>query len=166
MTMSQHQGKVKVKKPNNLITSIYGTTSSYDYQSTTLWIFIKQHVHEYITNHFEERKLLRVIKRLRKETQVDIDTNVEGVPTIADENSEKTVVIESLVKNILWRLDRPRRPDSPLNLLCNWIWAEGYLNDTLKSHVFDDVPKAFNNWRMELFIKLYSLSTGDQSGQK
>lgn len=50
--------------------------------------------------------------------------------------------------------------------LCADLWSQSYDNGKLKPTVYPDVTDAFNYWRFEEFIKIYSYASGTVEGQR
>ncbi len=46
------------------------------------------------------------------------------------------------------------------------LWHKSYENGRLKTHAYPDVLEAFQYWRFEEFIKIYTYASGDASGQR
>ena len=50
--------------------------------------------------------------------------------------------------------------------MCTDLWARSYENGKLKTHAYEEVADAFNYWRYEEFIKIYSYASGPADGQR
>lgn len=46
------------------------------------------------------------------------------------------------------------------------LWHKSYENGRLKTHAYPDVLEAFQYWRFEEFIKIYSYASGEATGQR
>ena len=50
--------------------------------------------------------------------------------------------------------------------MCANLWSKSYDSGKLKTHAYDDVADAFNYWRFEEFIKIYTYASGSVDGQR
>ncbi|RWS14493.1 enolase-phosphatase E1-like protein [Dinothrombium tinctorium] len=156
--------KLKVKRPNSIILGVYGCTTSYSYVNEELYTFIRNNLRAYLDQNWSDKKLNYLIDRIEKQTQLDHASGEKNAPSIVRKTESQFK--QSLIENINWRMQRPMYKYSPLMTLFDWMWADGYKNGTLKSHIYPDVPKCLAHWRMHLFIKLFSVAVADASGQK
>ncbi|RWS14305.1 enolase-phosphatase E1-like protein 7 [Dinothrombium tinctorium] len=153
---------VKVRKPTNIVLDIYGTMTSLKFINE-LQEYAKKNIEKYLREHWTERRMNRLLERLRKEIETLEDK--EEMPILLDSDScDSDDVLKSFADHCIWRINTHQESNSTM-YLCEKIWEEGYNSKELKSHIFEDVPIALNDWRMNHFIKIYTLSTGDKKGQ-
>jgi len=158
---------VKLRLPNSLILKIYGCISSYKVQYEELDLYLRKNLTRYLKDNWQEKKIKIVRTRLFRETQLDLDSGVCDIPSIPGEDEkDDEIVFNALVKNILWRLDRPLSKGSIITHLQDWIWSSGYLNGQLKSHLYPDSAECLTTWKYKHMIKLYSCENADPSGQR
>lgn len=50
--------------------------------------------------------------------------------------------------------------------MCADLWSKAYDQGHLKTHAYDEVEDAFQYWRFEEFIKIYSYASGPVEGQR
>lgn len=106
--------------------------------------------------------------KLREQSLIDKSAGID-IPVIEKEepNKEVKLIIESVVANILWQIEKNHKSsEQQLNALYNQMWSEAYNSSHLKTHAFVDVKISFNHWRYRKFIKIYSYASGPPEGQK
>ncbi|RWS28628.1 enolase-phosphatase E1-like protein [Leptotrombidium deliense] len=156
--------QIQVIRPTNIIIDIYGTITSVKFVDE-LKEYAAKNIEKYLKDEWNDRKLVRLLDKLQ--TEATTLKNKEGMPPILDykvKESDPTATQKSIENHISWRVKTHQESEYTL-FLFNGIWEAGYKSGKLKSHVFDDVPKALNEWRMNQYIKIYTLSTGKRLGQ-
>lgn len=94
------------------------------------------------------------------------DASSFAVPSTSNTlTGNKEEIVTQIERHILFRMNE-RLYGEHLLLLWNEIWETGYKSGTLKAHVYDEIPRILEQWRMHLFIKLYTLASGQAQGQK
>jgi enolase-phosphatase E1 len=121
-----------------ILLDIEGTTTPIAFVHDVLFSYVRQHVHDYLSSHFNDENVRADIRLLRTEdsfTDDDIDSIVAHVNRLID-------------------LDRK---STGLKSLQGKIWHEGYADGTLRAQVFADVAPAFARWRVAgLTIGIFS----------
>ncbi|XP_070169881.1 enolase-phosphatase E1 isoform X2 [Polyergus mexicanus] len=92
----------------------------------------------------------------------DEKDKLDGFVAITDEKPEEEK--DSLLKNVLWQMDNDRKTGA-LKQLQGHMWREAYKTGTVKAHVYEDVPKAFESWKND-GRKIYVYSSGSVEAQK
>ena len=153
-------------RPNNILLDLYGCVASWNFIQDTLKPYFYQHIQSYLEEHWNDNKIQRIIQRFREQAIIhqNYDSNI---PQIEAADKDKESVLNSAIVHIRWLAQSGNRTSyDAYNILRNLIWTDGYKSGQLKTHVFDDVPDAFHQWRMVQFIKLYGFASGPSEGQK
>ncbi|RWS31398.1 enolase-phosphatase E1-like protein [Leptotrombidium deliense] len=159
--------QLNLTTPTAIIIGIHGCTSSMDYFNKEIYDFVQKYVEQYLTENEDNKKVNYVIERMKKQAKLDLESNMKETPQIiVDANGKYDVT--SVIKNLKWNIKIKEQVHKyhAVFLLCDWIWSWGYQSGMLKSHVFPEVPKCLDHWRMHKFIKLFTISTAEISGQK
>jgi hypothetical protein len=99
-------------------------------------------------------------------TAIDGSSGPTAVPEPEVKASpDKETIATQMEQHVLYRMNHRLYSDHLL-LLWNEVWEAGYKSGQLKAHVYDEVPTILDRWRMHLFIKLYTLASGQSQGQK
>jgi enolase-phosphatase E1 len=159
--------KLKIRRPNKILIDIYGVITSWDFVKE-LKSFIKNNLKDHLTKNWKDRTIVHIVNKLREQSLIDKSAGID-IPVIEKEepNKEVKVIIESVVANILWQIEKNHKSsEQQLNALYNQMWSEAYNSSHLKTHAFADVKISFNHWRCHKFIKIYSYASGPPEGQK
>jgi methionine salvage enolase-phosphatase E1 len=159
--------KLKIRRPNKILIDIYGVITSWDFVKE-LKSFIKNNLKDHLTRNWKDRTIVHIVDKLREQSLIDKSAGID-IPVIEKEepNKEVKVIIESVLANILWQIEKNHKSsEQQLNALYNQMWSEAYNSSRLKTHAFADVKTSFNNWRYHKFIKIYSYASGPPEGQK
>lgn len=129
----------------HLLLDIEGTTSSVDFVYKTLFPFAAERAEKFLLEHREEPGIKALVDELRREHTADTANHPALDPwlraTAADEISSAAKYVRHLMA-----VDRKL---TPLKTLQGMIWEEGFRSRELKGHVYEDVPRAFLNWKRE-----------------
>jgi enolase-phosphatase E1 len=123
-----------------VLLDIEGTTTAIDFVHTTLFDVARRELGGYLAAHWQS-------------PEVDAArTVVAGEKQLAAAD----VTPELLERELRGWIDRDRKETS-LKALQGKIWQEAYARGGLKSHVYDDVPRALERWRaQELQVAIFS----------
>lgn len=155
---------ILLSKPEAIIADVEGTITHIHFALQILIPFIKTHLRAFLTETWDQKETKEFVDRLRECVR---EEKVAGsrMPSIADSDSARDKLFESVLNNIIWQMDQNIKNASIKELhILSWIW--GCKNKSLKGHVFDDVPEAFHKWKKEKNIKLYIFSSGMVVAQK
>jgi len=136
-----------------ILLDIEGTTTPISFVHDVLFSYARNHVREYLTEHFTSADVVADLALIRREQARDVEQGLNPPPlTEQPFNSQ----VDSLTKYIHWLIDRDRK-SAPLKSLQGRIWKGGYLDGSLKAEVFPDVPPALSRWhRVGLTINIFS----------
>lgn len=154
----------KILASKAIICDIEGTTTSISFVKDTLFPYAKENVAAYLKENFGDDEVKAVIAKLRKQAIEDVKSEVEGAVAIADDAAEETEQIATIVKSIEWQMSNDRKTGS-LKTLQGLIYPKGYKDGTIKGHVYEDVPKALEQW-VASGHKIYIYSSGSVDAQK
>ncbi|RWS29568.1 enolase-phosphatase E1-like protein [Leptotrombidium deliense] len=156
--------RVKIKKPKAVLLDIEGTITAIDFVRITLFSFVRENLEEYLQNYWLNDEMKADIRLLRDEAIAMKKNNVD-IPLIVDELANDDEIKASIVKNVLWQMDRNLKSTS-LKQLQGHIWRVGFENGLLKGHFFDDVLTMLPQWKHSLGITFYIYSSGSVESQK
>jgi enolase-phosphatase E1 len=144
-----------------ILLDIEGTTTPIDFVYEILFPYARRHVRDFLASHLSDEDVRLDIVALYEEQAADLRRGLSP-PMLTDRSRESQV--ESIVAYVHWLMDQDRK-STPLKSLEGKIWEEGYLSGELRSHIFHDVPRAFERWRgQNKDICIYS--SGSRLAQK
>ncbi len=120
-----------------ILLDIEGTTSSVDFVYKTLFPFASENVEKFLRQHFSEAEVQSIVADLRAE---------HGAKNWKSRTPEEAISSASAYVKELIAQDRKL---TALKTLQGKIWEEGFRSGNLKGHVYEEVPKAFERWRVE-----------------
>jgi enolase-phosphatase E1 len=144
-----------------VLLDIEGTTTPVEFVYQTLFPFARQHVREFVGQHFDSRAVRADVEALKEERRLDVSKGI--VPPVWREDTAD-VSLESVVGYVHWLMDQDRKSPA-LKSLQGKIWEGGYLSGLLRGQVYADVPTAFDRWKKQL-RGLYIFSSGSVLAQK
>lgn len=153
-----------VSQPNAIIISIYDVLSPIKRHLSNLERYFEEHLEAYLRTNSKDKRIMRIVKRIRKEEP--IEACQMGKQSVFEANDTEEQVLTKVVAYVLRKSREPNRPYTPVALIKDWLWADHLTTGDLKSTVYDYVPELLEKWRMKIFIKLFSISEADSSGQK
>jgi enolase-phosphatase E1 len=123
-----------------LLLDIEGTTSSVSYVYDVLFPYARQHLHNFLSDHWNDPHVDRSRELIARDA---------GFPSFAAFNSDiDAEPVESLVVH-LERLMETDAKATGLKDLQGLIWREGFLTGALTSHVYRDVAPALAAWNAD-----------------
>ena len=137
-----------------VLLDIEGTVTPISFVHEILFPYAREHVNNYLSQHFQQPEVQADIQNLRDEQASDIEELRQ--PPVDSIDTAVTYV------NHLIELDRK----SPaLKSLQGKIWKAGYEDGSLKSPVYPDVVAALERWR-DVGIKINIFSSGSVLAQQ
>ncbi|HEX4949947.1 MAG TPA: acireductone synthase [Blastocatellia bacterium] len=122
-----------------ILLDIEGTTTPIDFVYQVLFPYARQHVQSYLAAHWDD--VQADLAQLQREHAADEQQGLQ--PPVLD-----TAQLTAVVAYLHWLMDRDRKA-TPLKSLQGKVWEEGYKSGALKSQLFADVPRAFENWQQQ-----------------
>lgn len=141
-----------------VVLDIEGTTTPVSFVYDVLFPFARAHVGEFLEKNWEDEAVQAAVSQIARDVAADAEAGVEGARAV-DTTSPKSVV-----ESVLWQMDSDRKATG-LKDLQGQIWLNGYLHGELEAIVYEDVPKAFKDWRDDE-VPVYIYSSGSVAAQK
>ncbi|KAI1293722.1 Enolase-phosphatase E1 [Halotydeus destructor] len=156
---------IKIRKPNVIITRIYGVTSSAKF-GNEMYDFYRTKLEQYLTANWTDSTIQRIVKDLREQANKDA---VAELPRISEDTVSPTEVINSVInfiekKDALAKKTKPKHVYPMLVELKSLIIGLGMEKGDLVTQVYSDVMPAFESW-LSAKIKIYTISSGPSDGQ-
>ncbi len=127
-----------------VLLDIEGTTTDLSFVHETLFPYARARLADFLRRHESDPDVATQIEAVRRETGA----------------AGRDEVIETLLR---W-IDEDRKA-TPLKALQGMIWAEGYADGTLRSHVYPEVAETLRRWKAagrDLFV----YSSGSEQAQR
>jgi enolase-phosphatase E1 len=136
-----------------VLLDIEGTTTPIAFVHEVLFSYARAHAKEFLTKNFDAAAVRADIALLREEHGLDLSRDPKPPVLVNDSRNSE---IESIAAYIEWLIARDRK-STGLKSLQGKIWRQGYLEGSLKSQVYADVPQALERWHAEgLSISIFS----------
>jgi enolase-phosphatase E1 len=126
-----------------VLLDIEGTTTSISFVKDVLFPFARKEMDSFLNEHWEDPDIQSIVELIRNQAEDDKQQGLPA-PTVPSGTGKETVLPE-LLKNLFWQMDNDRKTTG-LKSLQGKIWKSGFESGTLKGHVYEDVPKAFERW--------------------
>jgi enolase-phosphatase E1 len=179
--MTKEQSKTETllrTKARCVLVDIEGTTSSIAYVYDVLFPYAKTELPGYLRDNWHSPEVKKAIDYLAKDLgHSDADqwfkkgtSTVQSDPdSVGDPDRETDKLTEKAHQQlVLAEVERLMASDvksTGLKELQGLVWAVGYNQGKLLSHVFSDVPVAFKAWR-EAGVDIRIFSSGSINAQK
>ena len=136
-----------------VVLDIEGTTTPIAFVYENLFSYSRTHVRDYLVRHFANKDVRADVELLRQEHAED-ESKGKQPPPLAEPGAANE--IDSLVGYFNWLVTLNSKAKG-LKSLQGKIWHEGYVDGTLRSQMFPDVPRALARWRdAGLSINIFS----------
>jgi enolase-phosphatase E1 len=136
-----------------ILLDIEGTTTPIAFVHEVLFSYARAHARDFLTTNFTSEEVQADIAQLREEHALDLSKDPKPPVLVNDSPGSE---IESIAAYIEWLIARDRK-STGLKSLQGKIWRKGYLEGSLKSQVYADVPPALERWQAEgLNISIFS----------
>jgi 2,3-diketo-5-methylthio-1-phosphopentane phosphatase len=143
------------------ILDIEGTTTSVGFVYDVLFAYARQHVERFVEQSGDEPAARAAIERLAADAAEEAARG-ESCPVV--DRTTRSSEVASVVAVVNWAMDRDRKTPG-LKALQGVIWQTGYLDGSLQSDVYDDVPLALRRWH-ESGARTVIYSSGSVAAQK
>src|SRR5215207_3215339 len=129
-----------------ILLDIEGTTTPIAFVHEVLFSYARTHARDFLTTNFDSEEVRADVALLRQEYAADLSKDPK--PPL--------LVNDSIAAYIEWLIALDRK-STGLKSLQGKIWRQGYLEGSLKSQIFADVPSALERWHAEgLSISIFS----------
>lgn len=149
-----------------LLLDIEGTTTPITFVKDVLFPYIKEHLEDYLSAHWEEDECKQDVYLLKKQIEEDMRQNraclVHAVDQTVHTDEEKA--IREVVDNVLWQMAADRK-STALKQLQGHMWRAAYTSGRIQGQVYEDVTPAIRRWRSH-GLKVFIYSSGSVEAQK
>lgn len=142
-----------------VLLDIEGTTSSISFVHDVMFPYVREHLAQYLDQHWASPELDKVREQLAK------DDGAESWQAWLERQGADPAEGRSLAKKQVLKLMDGDVKATGLKTLQGLIWDSGFRSGALRSHVYDDVLPAIRNWR-ERGIDVRIYSSGSIAAQK
>ncbi|KAJ8286742.1 hypothetical protein GJAV_G00042770 [Gymnothorax javanicus] len=149
-----------------LLLDIEGTTTPITFVKDILFPYIKEHLEDYLSAHWEEDECKQDVYLLKKQAEEDSRENRAGPVHVIDQtvHTDEEKAIREVVDNVLWQMASDRKTTA-LKQLQGHMWRVAYTSGKIKGEVYQDVAPAIRRWRRQ-GLKVYIYSSGSVEAQK
>ncbi len=133
-----------------VLLDIEGTTSAIDFVHTTMFDYARNNLEDFLVSSFETKETIETLEVFaRDEKQPSLAAFLVGA-------SSKAEKIDRIVNLASQRMKEDSKATG-LKALQGMVWRKGFNNGELKGHIYNDVPDAFNRWKISgITIAIYS----------
>jgi enolase-phosphatase E1 len=143
-----------------ILLDIEGTTTPIAFVHQHLFSHARDHVDQYLLDHFDMPVVQDAIRRLAAEHHAD--QSATSLPPWHD--AAPAELRASVSAYVRWLMERDRKSPG-LKLLQGVIWENGYRAGELHGEVYSDVPRAVERWRgAGIDVAIYS--SGSELAQR
>ncbi len=125
-----------------ILLDIEGTTTPIDFVAKVLFPHARHQLEPFLRRRWSDADVRADLELLRQEHAWDVEQGLNPPPL------ESVKSIESVVSHVGWLMDQDRK-STGLKSLEGRIWEAGYRSGALRGEVYDDVPRAFERWRLQ-----------------
>jgi 2,3-diketo-5-methylthio-1-phosphopentane phosphatase len=158
---------------SHVLLDVEGCTTSMAFVTDTLFPYAAQHTRAWLEANWGTAAAQSDVSALVLGSAEDIASGVAGadlcpvkaeVVVNATTKEEVAAAINAVMANVSWQMSLNRKTGS-LKQLQGHVWAAGYEQGTLKGHLFEDTPKAFQEWS-SAGKNVYIYSSGSRDAQR
>ena len=133
-----------------VLLDIEGTTSAIDFVHTTMFDYARNNLEDFLVSSFETKETIEALEVFAQdEKQPSLTAFLIGT-------SSKAEKIDRIVNLASKRMKEDSKATG-LKALQGLVWRKGFNNGELKGHIYNDVPDAFNRWKISgITIAIYS----------
>ncbi|XP_029940331.1 LOW QUALITY PROTEIN: enolase-phosphatase E1 [Salarias fasciatus] len=150
-----------------LLLDIEGTTTPITFVKDVLFPYIREHLEDHLSSHWEEDECKQDVHLLKKQIEEDMRQNracpMHAVDQTVHTDEEKA--IREVVENVLWQMAADRN-STALKRLQGHMWRAAYSSGESKaSKLYQDVVPSIRLWRAP-GLKVFIYSSGSVEAQK
>ncbi len=139
-----------------ILLDVEGTTTSISFVYDVLFPYARERAAEFLRENALADQVRSIVAELRQQRDADERQGLQPPPGGDDD--------ASVLRYVYWLMDRDSKA-TPLKSLQGLMWEQGYREGKLKSHVYPDVPQAFERWK-QAGKKIAIFSSGSVLAQK
>lgn len=149
-----------------LVLDIEGTTTPITFVKDILFPYIKEHLEDHLSAHWEEDECKQDVHLLKKQIEEDIRQHracpVHELDQTVHTDEEKA--IREVMEIVLWQMASDRKTTA-LKQLQGHMWRAAYAAGRIRGEVYQDVVPSIRRWRHQ-GLKVYIYSSGSVEAQK
>ncbi|RVE66132.1 hypothetical protein OJAV_G00123400 [Oryzias javanicus] len=149
-----------------LLLDIEGTTTPITFVKDILFPYIREHLEDHLSTHWEEDECKEDVYLLKKQIEEDMKQNRACPVHVVDQtvHTDEEKAIRKVVEDVLWQMAADRK-STALKQLQGHMWRTAYASGRIKGEIYPDVVPAIKKWR-ERGLKVYIYSSGSVEAQK
>jgi len=151
---------------STLVLDIEGTTTPITFVKDILFPYIKEHLEDHLSAHWEEDECKQDVHLLKKQIEEDIRQHracpVHELDQTVHTDEEKA--IREVMEIVLWQMASDRKTTA-LKQLQGHMWRAAYAAGRIRGEVYQDVVPSIRRWRHQ-GLKVYIYSSGSVEAQK
>lgn len=133
-----------------VLLDIEGTTSAIDFVHTTMFDYARNNLEDFLVSSFETKETIEALEVFAQ------DEKKPSLAAFLEGTSSKAKNISRIVNLASQRMKEDSKATG-LKALQGMVWRKGFNNGELKGHIYNDVPDAFNRWKISgITIAIYS----------
>lgn len=149
-----------------LVLDIEGTTTPITFVKDILFPYIKEHLEDHLSAHWEEDECKQDVHLLKKQIEEDIRQHracpVHELDQTVHTDEEKA--IREVMEIVLWQMASDRKTTA-LKQLQGHMWRAAYAAGRIRGEVYQDVVPSIRRWRHQ-GLRVYIYSSGSVEAQK
>jgi len=145
---------IRMKRPKAIILDIEGTTTSSSYYPSAVAPYIRNNTENYLKTHWNDEHVQSIVKDLRQQALANPD-----MPKILDPRQSSAGEVQRSALNHIEFLFRTNTTTIALLYFQMYIWLDGQMKGTLKTHIFKDVAEMIYRWKIEERVAIYIYSS-------
>lgn len=149
-----------------VLLDIEGTTTPITFVKDVLFPYIREHLEEHLSAHWEEdeckQDVLLLKKQMEEDHRLQRSCPVASVDPAVQTDEEKA--IREVVDNVLWQMAADRK-STALKRLQGHMWRTAYSSGRIRGQLYQDVVPSIRTWR-ESGLKVFIYSSGSVEAQK
>ena len=138
----------------SILLDVEGTTSSISFVYDVMFPYVREHLQEYLDNHWTDDAVQNCVVLLRTDIEAGSDWPA------GDDGQQREAVAAAVID----LMDRDIKATG-LKQIQGLIWKNGFESGAMVAHLFDDVAQAMRDWESAgLDLRIYS--SGSIAAQK
>jgi enolase-phosphatase E1 len=133
----------------SILLDIEGTISSIRFVYDEMFPFARREIPQYVRGHFDDEEFASTIEAIAAD--MGYESSVQWWEALGEEDR-----VQSVVDAAIGMMDQDKKATG-LKQLQGQVWQSGFESGELRSHVYEDVLPALNDWQARgLDIRIYS----------
>lgn len=145
---------IRTKRPKAIILDIEGTTTSSSYYPSAVAPYIRNNTENYLKAHWNEEHIQSIVKDLRQQA-----LHNQNMPKILEPTKASVAEVQQSALNHIDYLFRNNTTTIALLYFQMYVWLDGQMKGSLKTHIYRDVGEMMYRWKMEEKCAIYIYSS-------